>query len=266
MMKMNKYILIFLLSFVCHWIKSQTIELMESKVTQLIFPAPIKTVKGGFLPSDFIMDIQENVLYIQPLGSFSESNLNVVTADEVYYTFVVRYNIQTTLFNHIIRPEQAIFGVKERAVAIVQEQKEAGIQEKILADQDDFPYCKAVRYKTTYMHLKGIYIHQDKLYIKLRFENLSNIAYDFEYVGFYIKEKKQRKNATQEQIQLTPENTYKEVNIIRPKGSIEIVYTFSKFTIGQEKQLLIDMIEKGGERNLSLKLNDAILLKAKKIL
>ena len=244
---------------------SQVIEMMKEKVTQVIFPSPIKTVKGGFLPDDFTMDIQENVLYIQPLASFSESNLNIVTTDNVYYTFTIRYNEKTTLFNHIIRIEQSLFGAKEKEEFVKEQKEEMDIPKKILGENDNSFSRLAIRYKTTYMYLKGVYVKADKLYIKLAFENLSNIQYDFEYVGFYITEKKQRKNATQEQIQLLPENICQESNSISPNGTIEMVYTFPKFTIGKEKLLLIDMIEKGGERNLSLKINDSTLLKAKNI-
>lgn len=265
-MRVNKCILAFF-TLVCYCTaNSQVIEMTNEKVSQLIFPSSIKTVKGGFIPDDFVMDIQDNVLYIQPLTSFPESNLNVVTTDNVYYTFTVRYNEKTTLLNHIINIEQSIFGAKEHKEAIIEEKVEQNIQNRILEDNETISR-KAIRYKTTYMYLRGIYIHNDKLYIKMAFENQSNIPYDFEYVGFYIKEKKQRKNSTQEQVQLTPENIYPETkssNEIKPNSSLEIVYTFPKFTIGQEKILLIDMIEKGGERNLSLKIDDSTLLKAKK--
>lgn len=265
-MRVNKCILAFF-TLVCYCTaNSQVIEMTNEKVSQLIFPSSIKTVKGGFIPDDFIMDIQDNVLYIQPLASFPESNLNVVTTDNVYYTFTIRYNEKTTLLNHIINIEQSIFGANKQDEVVIEKKAEEDVQKKILQDNDSFQR-KAIRYKTTYMYLKGIYVNKDKLYIKLAFENMSYIPYDFEYVGFYIKERKQRKNSTQEQVQLTPESVYpetKETNTIKPNSSIEMVYTFPKFTIGHAKILLIDMIEKGGERNLSLKIDDSTLLKAKR--
>lgn len=265
-MKINKCILTFL-TLICYCTaNSQVIEMTNKKVSQLIFPSSIKTVKGGFIPDDFIMDIQDNVLYIQPLTSFSESNLNVVTTDNIYYTFTIRYNENAVQLNHIVKVEQSIFGANKQNDVFIEKTVGENIQKKILQDNDFFSR-KAIRHKTTYIYLRGVYVNEDKLYIKLAFENQSNIPYDFEYVGFYIKEKKQRKNSTQEQVQLMPESIYPETikgNVIKPKSSIVKVYTFPKFTIGQEKILLIDMIEKGGERNLSLKIDDSTILKAKK--
>lgn len=266
-MRVNKYIILYLtLLAASETANGKVIEMMREKVTQVIFPSSIKTVKGGFIPDDFVMDIQENVLYIQPIDSFPESNINVVTTDNAYYTFTIRYNGKNQAFNHIIKLDQALLVANDTRETITEKKSDTNIPDKILKDNDP-PSGKAVRYKTTYMYLRGVYAEKDKLYIKLSFENQSNIPYDFEYVGFYIKERKQRKNATQEQVQLTPENVHPDTgkhNSIKPNGSIEKVYTFPKFTIGKEKLLLIDMIEKGGERNLSLKIDDTTLLKARK--
>lgn len=247
----------------------QTIELMEDKVTQLIFPAPVKTIKGGFIPDDFIYEKQENVLYIQPVASFPESNLNVITDDGLYYTFTIKYNQSTQIFNHIIGEEQAIYGQKKKQETESDETKTEEqsntIASRVMAEPGTLFSRNAIRYKKTYMYLKGVYINQDKLYLRLLFENKSNIQYDFEYIAFYIKEKKQRKNATQEQVQMIPESIYKESKVIPANGETEMLYSFPKFTIGKDKILCIDMIEKGGERNLSLQLDNSILLNAKEI-
>lgn len=250
--------------------QNYVVEMMNNKVTQMIFPTTIKTVKGGFIPEDFVLDKQDNVLYIQPLDIFPESNINIVTIDNVYYTFTIRYNDKTTQFNHIITTKQAIFNpssIKENAQeqAPIIEKENTNIENIILTDNGNHFPRQAIRYKTTYMYLKGVYSNENKLYIKLLFENMSNIPYDFEFIGFYITEKKQRKNTTQEQVQMFPENIYNKINTIRGNNSIEMVFVFDKFTIGKDKILLIDMIEKGGERNLSLKINDTILLNARKI-
>ena len=251
----------------------KVISMMQEKVTQMIFPANIKSFKGGFMPEDFIMDKQENVLYIQPLGSFEESNLNVVTEDNLYYTFIIKYNLGTKNFNHIIKKSEAIFGNETEKDTDngreiknnVSSKNEESICKTLVSQSDGLMKRNAVRYKTTYMYIKGIYVHGDRMYFRVFFENKSNIPYDFEYIAFYIREKKQKKNSTQERIQLLPDYAYNEAKQISPNGELEIVYSFPKFTIGKEKALFVDMIEKEGERNLSLEIDNSMILEAKKI-
>lgn len=250
----------------------KVISMMQEKVTQMIFPANIKSFKGGFIPDDFIMDKQENVLYIQPLGSFEESNLNVVTEDNLYYTFTIRYNLGVKKFNHIIKKSEAIFGYEKEEEngreinnSSLSPESEENVCRRLVSLPDGLMKRNAVRYKTTYMYVKGIYVHKDRMYFRISFENKSNIPYDFEYIAFYIREKKQKKNSTQERVQLLPEYAYNEAKQITPNGTLEIVYSFPKFTIGKEKALFVDLIEKEGERNLSLEIDNSMILEAKKI-
>ena len=50
---------------------------------------------------------------------------------------------------------------------------------------------------------------------------------------------------------------------IAARGTLEQVYIFRKFTIPEQKQLIIELYEKGGGRNLKLRLDNADLLKAR---
>lgn len=241
-----------------------TIQLTGEKVTQLIFPTTIKSFKGGFLPANFIMEQQENVLYIQPVVPFPESNLNVVTTDNIYYTFIIRYAENPGKFNYIITEDKAIFGHQQKAnqkkQTISNLEDIADVCNVILSKPGYLISRNGARSKQTYIFIKGIYIHKDKLYFRFLFENKSQIKYDFEYLAFYIREKKQNKNTTQERIQLQPIYIHNPLKSIKGKGSVEVVYCFSKFTIADEKALYVDMIEQAGERNISLEIDNRLLL------
>lgn len=241
-----------------------TIQLTANKVTQLIFPTAIKSFKGGFIPNDFVMEQQENVLYIQPIIPFAESNLNVITRDNLYFTFIIRYADNPKKLNYIIPESAAFFG---------NQQKKAQLRDSSSTLESIRTTCNTIlnhpgylvsrngaRSKQTYMYIKGIYIHEDKLYFRFVFENKSHIKYDFEYIAFYIREKKQNKNTTRENIQLQPVYVHHPVISIQGKGIVESIYCFDKFTISDEKALYVDMIEKEGERNISLEIDNHLLL------
>ena len=123
----------------------------------------------------------------------------------------------------------------------------------------------SVRYKKMYLTVKGIYVHEDKLYFKLLIENQSNISYDVEMISFIVKAKEKAKNATQESTSLFWNDVRGNENVIPANGRSEVVFEFDKFTIGKDKVLNISLVEKNGERNLELPIDNDWVIKAREV-
>lgn len=254
--------------------QTATISMKDSKVTQLIFPNIIKSFKGGFLPSDFAISTEGNVVYIQPLGEFVQSNLNIVTEDGHYYTFIVKYDVDVNMFNHIITSEQAIYRDGNSRSSREQDNK-AGIDKRAesghdivcrnILQQKGYLFTRnIVKIKNFSMILKGVYIDQDNMYLRIQLENDSNIKYDIDALTFYVETVIKGKTTTQEKTQFIPVYVYNDVQTINTKSSLELICCFDKFTINDKKALFISIIEKEGERNLNLEVHNSIILEARK--
>ena len=265
----------------------RVITMKEDKLTQLIFPSPIKSFKGGFLPSDFAISAEDNVAYIQPMGAFPESNLNIITADGNYYTMTIRYDTGANVFNFIFTPQDAIYNDRhsdsqsetsesrptpneihysEAPLYVLPktEQQFDTVCRKILRSSGYLMTRNVEKQKNFAVILKGVYIDSQNMYLRLILENSSNIKYDIEYLAFYVEAILKARAASQEKVQIQPIYIYNQAPAVNPKSSLEIICCFDKFTIGPEKALHVSVIEKEGERNLDLQIHNNTILDARK--
>ena len=70
--------------------KPEQIPLQQNKVCQIIFPDKIAKIRGGFNPNYFALDKYDNILYIQCLTDFPNTNLSIITDDTSCSTCVIR--------------------------------------------------------------------------------------------------------------------------------------------------------------------------------
>ena len=89
--------------------QSKVITLHKNKVTQIILHENIQSVKGGFLSEDLVSDIENNVLYLQPVDSIPETNINIITVDDTYFSFTLSYDSNANIFNFMYDKSDALF-------------------------------------------------------------------------------------------------------------------------------------------------------------
>lgn len=278
---MKKAILISLL--VCLGLRGmgqQVIEMNMDKVTQLIFPSAISSIKGGYLPSQIMEEINENVLYMQPVGSFAETNLNVITSNGQYFHFILRYAQDTQKFSHIIKESDAFYTKENGSIdkwaskslksTFEGQQKQTvafsvDVVKSILSESGYLASRNSVRYKKMYLTVRGIYISNEKIYFRIMVENKSNISYDVDMISFIVKAKEMAKNATQESTQLFWTSVSGNDKSVPANACQELVFEFDKFTIGKNKILNVEMMEKSGERNLVLPIDNDWVINAREV-
>ena len=73
------------------------------------------------------------------------------------------------------------------------------------------------------------------------------------------------KNATQESTQLFWTSVSGNDKSIPANGYQELVFEFDKFTIGKDKILNVEMMEKSGERNLVLPIDNDWVINAREV-
>lgn len=254
------------------------LEVTFSKTTHIIFPAPIRYVDMG--SADLLAakaDGTENVLRVKAaMRDFSrESSLSVITEDGAYYTFSVKYadepvklSVEMTDFLHdgeaINRPNNAL------DIYMQELGQESPLLVKLIMksiyknDRRQVKHIGCKRFGVQYL-LKGIYSHNGLLYFHTQMKNSSNVPFEVDHITFKIVDKKvAKRTAIQEQV-IWPLRAHNNIQVIGGGKSECTVFTLPRFTIPDDKHLLIELYEKEGGRHQSFTVENADLVRARVI-
>lgn len=254
------------------------LEITFNKTVHLIFPSTIRYVDLG--SSDLLAakaDGAENVLRVKAaVRDFSkESNLAVITEDGAYYTFNVKYadepgklSVEMADFIHdgeaVNRPNNSLdIYLKELG-------QESPLLVRLIMksvyknDKREIKHIGSKRFGIQ-CTLKGLYAHNGLLYFHTQLKNASNVPFSVDYITFKIVDKKvAKRTAIQEQV-IYPLRAYNNVQEVGGKTTERTVFTLPKFTIPDDKHLLVELHEKLGGRHQSFFVENADLVRAKVI-
>lgn len=254
------------------------LEVTFNKTVHVIFPAPIRYVDLG--SADLLAakaDGTDNVLRVKAaLRDFSrESNLSVITEDGAYYTFNVKYadepvklSVEMTDFLHdgeaVNRPNNAL------AVYMQELGQESPLLVKLIMqsiyknDHREIKHIGSKRFGVQHT-LKGIYTHNGLLYFHLQLKNSSNVPFNVDFITFKIVDKKvAKRTAIQEQV-VWPLRAYNNLMLIGGTRTERAIFALPKFTIPDDKMLVIELNEQEGGRHQRFTLDNADLVRAKVI-
>ncbi|MDR2890552.1 MAG: conjugative transposon protein TraN, partial [Alistipes sp.] len=240
------------------------LEVTFDKTVHIIFPSAIRYVDLG--SADLLAakaDGTENVLRVKAAArDFSrESNMSVITEDGSYYTYNVKYAdepvklaIEMTDFLHdgeaVNRPNNAL------QIYMQELGQESPLLVKLIMqsiyknDRREIKHIGSKRFGIQYT-LKGLYSHNGLFYFHMQLKNSSNVPFSVDHVTFKIVDKKvAKRTAIQEQVvwPLRAHNHFTEVGGNRTE---RVVFTLPKFTIPDDKMLIIELAEQNGGRHQS---------------
>ena len=254
------------------------LEVTFNKTVHIIFPATIKYVDLG--SADILAgkaDGSENVLRVKAaLRDFSrETNLAVITDDGRYYTFHVKYadeptklNIEMKDFLHdgeaVNRPNNA------QEIYLSELGSESPLLVRLIMKsvyENNRRLVKHVgckRFGIQYI-LKGIYTHNGLLYFHTELKNSSHVPFNVDFITFKVVDKKvAKRTAIQEQV-IVPLRAYNYVTAVNGKSRERTVFTLPKFTLPDDKQLIVEMNEQNGGRHQQFTVTNAELIRARVI-
>jgi conjugative transposon TraN protein len=254
------------------------LEVTFTKTVHIIFPAAIRYVDLGSI--DLLAakaDGAENVLRVKAAtqGFRKESNLSVITEDGSYYTFNVKYanepvklSIEMADFLHVgyemNKPgnELPVYlsdlgNESPYLVRLIMETIHKNNRTKI-------KHIGSKNFGVQYL-LKGIYSHNELLFFHFSLKNTSTVSFNVDYLTFKIVDKKvAKRTAMQEQV-IIPLRSYNQITGVAGGKEERTVFTLPKFTIPNDKQLIIELFEKDGGRNQTLTVENADLVRAEVI-
>lgn len=254
------------------------LEVTFDKTCHVIFPSAIAYVDLG--SANIIAgkaDGAENVIRVKAAkrGFKSETNMSVITEDGAYYSFNVKYareprilNVEMTDFIHdgdaVNRPNNSM------NIYL----KELGSESPVLVRlvmksiwKENKRRVKHIGSKSFGIQflLKGIYTHNGLLYFHTEIKNSSNVPFDVDFITWKIVDKKvAKRTAIQEQV-IQPLRTQNFVLNVAGNSNERTVWTMDKFTLPDDKCLVVELAEKNGGRHQSFTIENTDLVRARVI-
>ena len=199
----------------------------------------------------------------------------VITDNGSYYTFNVKYsdepqklNIEMKDFIHdgeaVNRPNNA------QEIYLTELGKESPLLVKLIMnsiyknDRREIKHIGSKRFGIQFI-LKGIYSHNGLLYFHTQVKNFSNVPFSVDFVTFKIVDKKVAKRTAIQETVITPLRAHNFAMQIDGRRDQRTVFTLPKFTIPDDKQLIIELNEKEGGRHQSFVVENNDLVRARVI-
>ncbi|MDH6309036.1 conjugative transposon TraN protein [Dysgonomonas sp. PFB1-18] len=254
------------------------LEVTFEKTVHIIFPAAIRYVDLG---SNNIIagkaGTSENILRVKAaIRSFeTETNMAVITEEGSYYTFNVKFadepeklNIEMKDFMHdgvsVNKPNNSMdiylkeLGSESPRIVYLINRAVYNTDKRIVK------HVGSKRFGIQYL-LKGIYSHNNLLYLHTSIKNASNVPFDVDFVRMKIVDKKVMKQTAIQETVIYPLRAYNLVSSVGGNKSERTVFTIDKITIPNDKQLVVELFEKNGGRNQSFVIENEDLLRAEEI-
>lgn len=258
-------------------IEPRKIEAGFTKTVHILFPSPVTYIDIGSM--DIIAgkaDGAENVVRVKAaVKDFTtETNLTIITEDGGFYTFDASYAenpaISTVEIEAPATPAAAAAEPAEGRVLLqeVGREKPATVK-RILADiyrlnRVDTKGIRAKRYGIE-VEVLGIYIHNDVIYVHTVIANATNISFEVDYRRFNIEDKKIAKRTAQQRTPLEVLRVCNDPAVVRGHQRQRSVFALPKFTISDDKVLVLEIVERNGARHQNIEINNKDILHARAI-
>ena len=243
-----------------------TIYANDQKNVALFFPEPIRQ---GITGSDnFVFTYNresEQYLGLLQAKPGRESNLLVINSDGSVFSYIIKYRERLSKLNYFI-PMSSSIG-NERPIAndlIKLINSEPNIANKehyykrfcsyLLDRKQRIGHLKK-RKEGVALSVENIVFDKDELYFVIEITNNSSLDYDLNFLNLSIETRQKSKKKSLQKLYQEPLFQYNVPSRIGKNETIRLVYVLPKFSLSSERKAVLDLNEKGGERNIDLKLS-----------
>lgn len=243
-----------------------TIYANDTKNVALFFPEPIRQ---GITGSDnFVFTYnreKEQYFGLLQAKPGKESNLLVVNRNGSIFSYIVRYKKQLSKLNYFIPLSNSIGNEKPLVID--------SIQTVIVKDNIDnrtYYYQKFCSYllnrnqhigrikkrnEGIILSIENIVFDKEELYFVIQIENKSTLDYDLNFLNLSIETRQKGKRKSLQKLIQEPVYKYNLLSRIAEGKVVRLVYIVPKFSISNDRRLVVELNEKNGERDLTLKVS-----------
>ena len=243
-----------------------TIYANDTKNVALFFPEPIRQ---GITGSDnFVFTYnreKEQYFGLLQAKPGKESNLLVVNRNGSIFSYIVRYRKQLSKLNYFIPLSSSIGNEKPISIDSVPVKisdnsfdKRTYYYEKfcsyLLDRKYHFNYYKK-RKQSVILRIENIIFDREELYFVIQIRNNSTLDYDLNFLNFSIETRQKGKRKSLQRLNQEPIYKHNLPSKISENETVRFVYVLPKFSLSNDRRVILELNEKDGERNIELKLS-----------
>lgn len=269
---MKNSIILFGFLLISSFVKGQntsvldTIYANDKKNVALFFPAPIRQGITGSENFVFTYNREKGQYFgLLQAKPGAESNLLVISDKGAIFSYILRYKEQLNKLNHFITESKAIGNEKQTMSSSIKNT----YKETIVSTKDKYyqRFCAhLIKSKQRFRGLKkksqgmvlsieNIVFDKNELYFVIEIRNNSSLDYDLNFLNLTIQTRKRGKKKSLQSSYQQPTFVYNVPSRIASNRRKKLVYVFSKFSISNERHVVLDLNEQFGERNLKVKVS-----------
>ena len=269
---MRSYILIAMALFVSALAKAQQTEVLDTiyannqKNVALFFPNPIRQGITGSENFVFTYNREKEqyfgLLQAQP---GKESNLLIINNNGSIFSYIVSYKEELSKLNYFIHLTTAIVNEKPIEDLLTTTKAEESRFNKshyyerfcsyLLKRKQRIGRLKK-RNDGIVLSVENIVFDKEELYFVIQIENRSSLDYDVNFLNLSIDTRKKGKKKSLQSLYQEPHFKYKLPTKINEKKTVRLVYVIPKFSISNERSVILELNENNGERNVRLKISN----------
>lgn len=254
------------------------VEVAFNKTLHILFPSEVVYVDLGSL--DLIADKADgaqNVVRIKAAKQdfTEETNFSVITADGCFYSFTAVYSENPSQLNiemedWLHKDPYSDFANRQMYIRLDELSGETPLTVNrimytiLRRNVRDIKSVGSKRFGIEVL-LRGVYVHGDLFYLHVSMRNRSKVAFDIDYIRFKICDRKTvRRTAIQETF-VNPVRVFDEIMRVDAETMIRNVFVFRKFTIPDDKVLVMEVYERNGGRHQRLEIENSRLVGAREM-
>lgn len=247
--------------------KLDTIFANDQKNVALFFPNPIR--QGIVGSHDFVFTYnreKEQYFGLLQAKPGKPSNLLVINTDGAIYSYILSYREQLEKLNYFVTQSEHI-GFEQPKFT---ESSDATEVANLFSDKTFYyeRFCSYLlarkqkigsiqkRKNGIVLSLENIVFDKEELYFVIKVENRSSLDYDLNFLDISVQTKKQGRKKSIQRISQLPNFKYNVPTKVAEKEIKRMVYVLPKFSLGNDKIVVLELNEKNGERNLKQKVSN----------
>ena len=254
------------------------VEVAFNKTLHILFPSEVVYVDLGSL--DLIADKADgaqNVVRIKAAKQdfTEETNFSVVTADGCFYSFTAVYSENPSQLNiemedWLHKDPYSDFANRQMYIRLDELSGETPLTVNrimytiLRRNVRDIKSVGSKRFGIEVL-LRGVYVHGDLFYLHVSMRNRSKVAFDIDYIRFKICDRKTARRTAVQETFVNPVRVFDEIMRVDAEAMIRNVFVFRKFTIPDDKVLVMEVYERNGGRHQRFEIENSRLVGAREM-
>lgn len=248
-----------------------TIYANDQKNVALFFPDPIRQGITG--SENFVFTYnreKEQHLGLLQATPGKESNLLVISTTGSVFSYIVKYSDRLDKLNYFISDSGKIGNedpgkreeLKEDVALISDSKAEEELADNEIYYQNYSSYLLRSKKKIgnikkrtdkVILSVENIVFKKEELYFLLKIDNRSSIDYDLSLLDISVETRKKGQKKSMQKLVKEPVYKYRVPEKVAKGIVTRFVYVLPKFSIAEDKVVVIDLKEQNGERDIKLK-------------